>query len=137
MLEVSEAEAAALKEQSPMAGAEGLTRIMEVLADAEMRLRDAASKKILVEVALLKAIEARSAVSIDSLLKQLQNLRDGTAGEGPAVLAPAAAASPRPARAVAAAATPAPAPRAQAAAPASVPAQPGSTTSPALAGRPG
>ena len=77
MLEVSEAEAAALKEQSPMAGAEGLTRIMEVLAEAEMRLRDAASKKILVEVALLKAIEARSAVSIDSLLKQLQNLRDG------------------------------------------------------------
>ena len=81
MLEVSEAEAAALKEQCQMAGAEGLTRIMEVLAEAEMRLRDAASKKILIEVALLKAIEARSAVSIDSLLKQLQNLRDGKAGE--------------------------------------------------------
>ena len=69
MLEVSEAEAGALKEQSPMASAEGLTRIMEVLAEAEMRIRDAASKKILVEVALLKAIEARSAVSIDSLLE--------------------------------------------------------------------
>ena len=83
MLEVSEAEAAALKEQAKMAGPEGLTRILEVLAEAEMRLRDAASKKILVEVALLKAIEARSAVSIDSLLKQLQNLRDGkTAARG-------------------------------------------------------
>jgi DNA polymerase-3 subunit gamma/tau len=129
MLEVSEAEAAALKEQSPMAGAEGLTRIMEVLADAEMRLRDAASKKILVEVALLKAIEARSAVSIDTLLKQLQNLRDGTAGEGADVLAPATATSPKPVRAVAAAVTPAPAPRALAAAPATVPAQPASTAS--------
>ena len=37
---------------------------MEVLADAEMRLRDAASKKILLEVTLLKAIEARSARSV-------------------------------------------------------------------------
>src|SRR6185436_1453009 len=55
--------------------------IMEVLADAEMRLRDAASKKILVEVALLKAIEARKATSIDTVLKQLQRLRDGGADE--------------------------------------------------------
>src|SRR5438105_1830993 len=75
MLEVSEAEAASLSEHSKMANAEGLTRIMEVFADAEMRLRDAASKKISVEVALLKAIEARNAVSIDSVLKQLQGLR--------------------------------------------------------------
>ncbi len=81
MLEVSEAEAAALKEQSKMASAEGLTRIMEVLADAEMKLREAASKKILVEVALLKSIEARNAISIDSVLKQLQSLREGTGGE--------------------------------------------------------
>jgi DNA polymerase-3 subunit gamma/tau len=56
-----------------------LTRIMEVLANAELRLRDAASKKILIEVALLKAIEARNAVSIDSVLKRLQDLRGGTA----------------------------------------------------------
>ena len=92
-----------------MAGAEGLTRIMEVLAEAEMRLRDAASKKILVEVALLKAIEARSAVSIDSLLKQLQNLREGKAGEAASIPVPAAA-SPKPARAAAAAVTPTPPP---------------------------
>jgi DNA polymerase III subunit gamma/tau len=77
MLEVSEAEVAALKEQAAMAGPDGLTRIMEVLAEAEMRIRDAASKKILLEVALLKAIEARSAVSVDTLLKQLQDLREG------------------------------------------------------------
>jgi DNA polymerase-3 subunit gamma/tau len=124
MLEVSEAEAAVLKEQNSMAGTEGLTRIMEVLAEAEMRLRDAASKKILVEVALLKAIEARSAVSIDSLLKQLQNMRDGKAGEAAGIPAPAAAISPKPARAVAAVATPVPAPRAHATATAAVPAQP-------------
>ena len=120
---MSEAEAAALKEQSKLAGQEGLTRIMEVLTEAEMRLRDAASKKILIEVALLKAIEARSAISIDSLLKQLQNLRDGKADEAAGVPAPTATASPRPARAVAAAVTPAPAPRAHTTATAPVPAQ--------------
>jgi DNA polymerase III subunit gamma/tau len=96
MLEVSEAEAAALKDQSKMASAEGLTRIMEVLADAEMRLRDAASKKILVEVALLKSIEARNAISIDSVLKQLQALREGTGGEVVSIPVPAPASSPRP-----------------------------------------
>jgi DNA polymerase-3 subunit gamma/tau len=96
MVEVSEAEATALAEQSKLAAAEGLTRVLEVLADAEMRLRDAASKKILIEVALLKAIEARNALSLDSVLKQLQDLRDGKGG-GPAALKPSAA--PAPARA--------------------------------------
>src|SRR3974390_810675 len=81
MLEISEAETAALKEQSPMPSAEGLTRIMEVLAEAEMRMRDAASKKILVEVALLKAIEARNAVNLDTVLKQLEQLRNEGPGE--------------------------------------------------------
>jgi DNA polymerase-3 subunit gamma/tau len=132
MLEISEAEATALKQQSPMAGAEGLTRIMEVLAEAEMRIRDAASKKILVEVALLKAIEARSAVSIDSLLKQLQSLRDGKPGEASSLSAPAAAASPKPLRAVAGATNPAPAQRAAAAA--ALHEQPGGTSLPAPPG---
>jgi DNA polymerase-3 subunit gamma/tau len=86
LLEVSEAEAASLREQSALADANALTRIMEVLANAEIRLRDAASKKILLEVALLKAIEARNAVSIDSVLKRLQDLRGGETG----VSAPAA-----------------------------------------------
>jgi DNA polymerase-3 subunit gamma/tau len=95
MLEVSEMEAAALKEQSKLVTVEGLTRILEVLADAEMRLRDAASKKILVEVTLLKAIEARSAVSLDSVLKQLQELRDARGGEVVSIPQP----TPKPARA--------------------------------------
>src|SRR6185437_14819537 len=89
LLEVSEAEATSLREQSAMADANAFTRIMEALANAELRLRDAASKKILLEVALLKAIEARNAVSLDSVLKRLQELRGGTANS------PAPAASQR------------------------------------------
>ncbi len=81
LMEVSEAEAAALKEQATLAATDALTRILEVLADAELRLRDAASKKILLEVTLLRAIEARNSVSIDAVLKQLNALR----GQGGAV----------------------------------------------------
>ncbi len=120
ILEVSEAESAALREQSSAAAPDALTRILEVLTDAEIRLRDAASKKILLEVALLKAIEARQAVSLDAVLRRLQELRDGggaTPGTAPAESQPARrvveAAAPRPAtpqiKSSAAAAPPAPA----------------------------
>src|SRR5436190_3133682 len=84
MLEVSEAEAAALAEQSKLATSEGFTRILEVLGEAERRLRDAASKKIVIEIALLKAIEARNATNIDSVLKQLNDLRGGPAQDSSA-----------------------------------------------------
>ena len=82
LLEVSEAEVAALKEQAALATTDAFTRILEVFADTELRLRDAASKKIMVEVALLKAIEARGAVSLDSVLKQLNQLRGGQSSAG-------------------------------------------------------
>jgi DNA polymerase III subunit gamma/tau len=101
MLELGEAEGAAVQRQSPLINVDALTRIMEVLTDAEGRLRDAASKKIFVEVALLRAIEARNAVSIDTLLKQLQAIRSGDPSTPPASrpaqqrpVAPAAAATP-------------------------------------------
>jgi DNA polymerase-3 subunit gamma/tau len=82
LLEVSEAEVAALKEQAALAGTDAFTRILEVFADAELRLRDTASKKILVEVALLKAIEARNSLPLDAVLKQLNQLRGGQSGAG-------------------------------------------------------
>ncbi len=89
LLEVSEAEIAALKEQSSLASAESLTKILETLAEAELNLRDAASKKILLEVTLLKCIEARNSISIDSVLKQLNQLRGG--GNAPAAISTAGA----------------------------------------------
>ncbi len=94
LLEVSEAEGASLKDQSTVVSSETLTRIMEVLTETEGRLRDAASKKIFIEVALLKAIQARNAVSIDAVLKQLQQLR--SEGGGPSVGNPSPAPAPAP-----------------------------------------
>jgi DNA polymerase-3 subunit gamma/tau len=82
LLEVSEAEVAALKEQNALANTDSLTRVLEVLSDAELRLRDTASKKILLEITALKAIEARNAVSLDAVLKQLNQLRGGQSSAG-------------------------------------------------------
>ncbi|HEY1174338.1 MAG TPA: DNA polymerase III subunit gamma/tau [Verrucomicrobiae bacterium] len=106
LLEVSEAEAVMLKEQAGLVNVEALSRILEVLTDAEGRLREAVSKKILIEVALLRAIQARNAVSIDSVLKTLNQLRGSGGGGGSvaaasaevakAPAAPAPAAAPKP-----------------------------------------
>jgi DNA polymerase III subunit gamma/tau len=92
LLEVSESEAASLKEQSALAASDSLMRILDTFAEAELNVRDAASKRIFLEVALLKAIEARNAVPIDSVLKQLNQLRGH--GGGPAQAVPSAPTSP-------------------------------------------
>ncbi len=97
LLEVSESEAASLKEQAGGVGTDVLTRMMEVLSHTEMQLRDAASKKILIEVGLLKTIEARQALSLDTVLQQLQSLRNGGGGPGsPAPTASAPRTAPAP-----------------------------------------
>ena len=75
LLEISEAEATAIAEESTLTRQESLTRILEVLSDAEGKLRDAMSKKIFLEVALLRAVQSRNAVSIDTVLKQLGQLK--------------------------------------------------------------
>jgi hypothetical protein len=92
-----------------------LTRILEILGEAELRLRDAASKKILLEVALLNAIESRSAVSIDTVLGKLLDLKRSSEPEPAgnsgapaprAAAAPSAPPAPPPAPVSAAAAAP-------------------------------
>ena len=78
-----------------VAGYQGapISHLMDVLTDAEGRLRDAASKKIFVEVVLLRAIQARNAVSIDTVLGQLRQLRAETGPNGAARSIPAIAIS--------------------------------------------
>jgi DNA polymerase-3 subunit gamma/tau len=75
LIEAGEAELNALRRQAGQTEAEAVARIMEVLTEAEARLRDALSRKIALEVALLKAIQMRRAVSLDAVLSQLQALR--------------------------------------------------------------
>jgi DNA polymerase III gamma/tau subunit len=104
-LEASEAELEAIARQTESLGIDQVQRIMETLAECEWKLRDAASKKIVVEIALLKAIEARSSMSIDAVLKQLNQLRQ-SGEDGIPVAAPAPAPARKPV-----ATKPAPAPK--------------------------
>jgi DNA polymerase-3 subunit gamma/tau len=151
LLEASEAELAALRRQAERVGPDAVTRMLEVLTDAEGRLRDALSRKIALEVALLKAIQARHAVSLDAVLSRLQALRDeanGAAGSvnpvapaaaplvtSPTLATPAPASRPHPAP-PAAAAQAAPAPALQEAA-ADTPATTAPSNGVSLAGVPG
>jgi DNA polymerase-3 subunit gamma/tau len=110
--DLSESETASLAEQANLADASAVSRIMETLIDYEWRLRDAPSKRILLEVALLKAIEARNAVPIDVVLQQLQSLRSPSnpAAPGPTAPRPAASKSMAPTSKPSAVSAPQPAP---------------------------
>lgn len=118
LVEVPDAEWAALQTQSKQVDATALTRILEVLSRAEGRLREAPSKRIFLEVTLINAVEARNAVGLDEVLRQLKALREGApapASIHPAVATPAmgptppasAARAPGPVAAVQPSATPA------------------------------
>ena len=90
LLEVSEAEAGSIRQQSASLSFQAVAQIMDVLTDAEGRLREVASKKILFEVTLLKAVEAKNALSIDSVLQRLNELRSEASTPGSSAPAPAA-----------------------------------------------
>lgn len=100
MLEVSEAEARCLAEQSAIAPVSALTQVLEVLSLSEGRMREAVSKRIFLEVALLRAIEARQSVALDTVLKKLRELRESDKGSAtpskalPAEVIPAQSATP-------------------------------------------
>ena len=114
--DLTEDQRQALQDQAKTLDAPGLTRVLEVLADSEPRLRNAGSRRIVFEVALLKAMEAHHALSVNSLLNHLQQLRSSPPTETAPVSTPAPASATAttsartPARAPAAPPTPAPAP---------------------------
>ncbi len=113
LLEVGDDEFRILTEQSQGLDADTLTRILEVLSTAEGRLRDAASKRIFLEVSLLRAVQARDAMPLDTVLRQLRAIRDGL---------PLPAKPPEPAHPARPAPAPQPAPVAPTPAPAPAPA---------------
>ena len=90
LLEISEAEQGALAEQAKLADAAAVSRILEVFAECEYQLRGAASRKILVEVSIMKAIDTASVMSLNDVLDHLQQLR-AESGDAPAPVANAPA----------------------------------------------
>ena len=76
ILEISEAEKTALKEQTRLADPGVVSRVLEVFTDCEFQLRGASSKKILVEMSLMKAIDATRAVNLNDVLDKLKEMRN-------------------------------------------------------------
>jgi DNA polymerase-3 subunit gamma/tau len=134
LLEISDDDFRVLTEQAAGLDADTLTRILDVLSGAEGRLRDAGSKRIFLEVTLMKAVQAREAVSLDTVLKQLRALRDGLPVESnPAPTPPRPSPTPRPLSATPAAPTAPVAPKPAFAAPVTPPPTPPSPVPPAVA----
>ena len=94
ILEISEAEQTALAEQAQLADRSAVSRVLEVLTDCEIQLRNASSKKILVEVSLMKAMDAARAMSLNDVLDRLQELRDAGGGEALEAARPVLTAAP-------------------------------------------
>jgi DNA polymerase-3 subunit gamma/tau len=89
--DVADAELELLKRQAKRIDSDAVLRIIDALAAAEGRLRYALSKRIYFEIAVVRAIKARQMVSLDAVLKALNELKSAHPSGG-------AASPPRPAR---------------------------------------
>jgi DNA polymerase-3 subunit gamma/tau len=74
-LQLPETEIELLRAQAKRVDADAVLRIIDALSAAEGRLRYALSKRIFLEIALVKAVKARELVGIDGVLKKLNELR--------------------------------------------------------------
>jgi len=80
-MELVDAQVETLKNQSATTGPERLLRIAEILAETESRMKYALSRRTMLETALIRCARAATVVSIEDILKQINELRAG-AGVG-------------------------------------------------------
>lgn len=78
-----------LKRQAAKSSDGRLLRIIELLIDADSRMRYALSKRTLLEIALIRASRAATVATVDELMKQVVALRSGSMGTGVSLEAPA------------------------------------------------
>ncbi len=74
-LQLPETEIDLLQAQAKRVDADAVLRIIDALSAAEGRLRYALSKRVFLEIALVKAVKAREWVGIDGVLKKLNELK--------------------------------------------------------------
>ena len=74
-LQLPESEIDLLRAQAKRVDADAVLRIIDALSAAEGRLRYALSKRVFLEIALVKAVKARELVGIDGVLKKLNELK--------------------------------------------------------------
>ncbi|HVM60776.1 MAG TPA: DNA polymerase III subunit gamma/tau [Verrucomicrobiae bacterium] len=74
-LQLPETEIDLLKAQAKRTDSDAVLRIIDALSAAEGRLRYALSKRVFLEIALVKAVKAREMMGIDGVLKKLNELK--------------------------------------------------------------
>ena len=89
LLDLPETELELVKKQAQRIDSDALLRMIDALASAEGRLRYALSKRILFEIALVKAIKARQMVGIEGVLKKLNELKSRSPNSVVATVPPA------------------------------------------------
>ena len=90
LLEVPDTELEVLQAQAQRVDSDAVLRLIDALAGAEGRMRYALSKRVLLEIAVVRAIKARQMVGLDVVLQKLNALKAGL----PAVTAPAHSSRP-------------------------------------------
>jgi DNA polymerase III subunit gamma/tau len=89
-LQVPETEIDLLRAQARRVDADAILRIIDALSAAEGRLRYALSKRVFLEIALVKAVKARELVGIDECVEEAERI-EGAGGGNPVTHAPSAA----------------------------------------------
>ncbi len=97
LVEAPDAELALLQAQAGRIDSDAVLRMMDALAAAEGRLRYALSKRVFLEIALVRAVKTREMIGIDGVLKKLNELKGhlGDRGSDIPVATGAAAATDR------------------------------------------
>jgi DNA polymerase-3 subunit gamma/tau len=87
--EIGDQARGALDELAPVIDAQRLLRLIEKVSEVESTIKWASNKKLHLEIALIRAIQTMSEVSLGAVIDALANLRDGSDQAGQAVVAPA------------------------------------------------
>ena len=81
--DVPESQLKSLKEMASRVDSARVLRIVDELVDLQGQLRYALSKRTLVEVSLIRCARAATAVTIDEILAQINQLKQGSGGGAP------------------------------------------------------
>ncbi|MDW8344732.1 MAG: DNA polymerase III subunit gamma/tau [Verrucomicrobiae bacterium] len=79
-LDVADSMLETMRRQAQRLDTDAILRVLDVLSAAENRIRYALSKRLVLEIALIKAIKSRQAVGLDAVIRRLTELKTlGTA----------------------------------------------------------
>ena len=92
--DLTDAQIDVLRQQAALTNTDRLLRIMEILGETQERMRYALSRRTLLETALIRCARTAVVVSLEEVLRRINELR-GVAGSPSTETAPAAPASPR------------------------------------------